>query len=173
MFCKFSHIHACGTEQLYLFPINASFPIFRTNLICMNKSKTKQIEASFKSLGIHIPTEVGQWNGLWHMKYTAPAFSVRPMMLHSYSILPTTHKLLLWRSDDGKSHATWTYIIIWNTLHHQTMMAKSFKGYSKTLPICAYNNSQSRTLSSLKNRKQNHQKLEGRSQRDWWRRRKY
>lgn len=60
MFRKFIHIHACGTGQLYLFPINASFPIFRAHLICMNKRKTEQMEASFKSLGIHIPMEVEQ-----------------------------------------------------------------------------------------------------------------
>lgn len=64
MFSKFSHIHVCGTEQLYLFPITASFAIFRADLICMNKRKTEEMKASFKSLGIYIPMEVGQLNGL-------------------------------------------------------------------------------------------------------------
>lgn len=48
------------------------------------------------------------------------------------------------------------------------MMAKSFKRiFQDSTHLCpkkktAYHNSQSRALSSLKNRKQNHQKLEGR-----------
>lgn len=78
---------------------------------------------------------------------------------------PQTHvlEIRLW-----KSHTTWTYIIMWNTLHHHIMMATSFKRiFQDTTHLCpkkkrAYHNSRSRTLSSLKNRKQNHQQLEGR-----------
>lgn len=76
---------------------------------------------------------------------------------------PQTHVLeIRWQ----ESHITWTYIIIWNTLHHHILMVSFKRIFQDSTHLCpkkrAYHNSQSRALSSLKNRKQSHQKLEGR-----------